>query len=338
MGLFGNSTSQKISRLEQEIASIKNALSAKVDKISGKGLSANDFTNAYKNKLDSIGSEPVESAVVASGDYITPQMYGAKANGWTDDTEAIQKAIDSGKPVFMPHGRYLISKPLIITNKIYWNFYARNATFVYSGEDYAIRILGAENCHVEIGQITAMNGGGIEFYSDNTTEWNQYVSLEFNQIECRTDCIHVEVIGDGWCNENQVYGGRFKAGENGVHVHHDGKNFTNGWKFYNCGIEGVTNGFLFDANEGEICNMVIANARYGESFETVLKTIGFVFDCLWIAPTYITSNIIDCSNQTSRFEILAPIKSIWDGDSIRHRGCIIDGKLMAEKTVYEEVT
>ena len=41
-------------------------------------------------------------------------------------------------------------------------------------------------------------------------------------------------------------------------------------------------------------------------------------------------------NDTSRFEIFAPIRTILDGILIRHRGCIIDGKLMAEKIEYEE--
>ena len=33
---------------------IDTKLAGKVDKVSGKGLSTNDFTNAYKNKLDGI--------------------------------------------------------------------------------------------------------------------------------------------------------------------------------------------------------------------------------------------------------------------------------------------
>ena len=39
--------------------------------------------------------------------YVTPQMYGAKADGTTDDTVAIQSALDSGMPVFFPQGQYL---------------------------------------------------------------------------------------------------------------------------------------------------------------------------------------------------------------------------------------
>lgn len=40
--------------------------------------------------------------------FVTPQMYGAKGDGVNDDTEAIQAAIDSGKPVVFPAASYLV--------------------------------------------------------------------------------------------------------------------------------------------------------------------------------------------------------------------------------------
>lgn len=45
----------------------------------------------------------------AQGDYVTPQMFGAKANGSTNDQPAIASAIATGKPVFFPVGSYLSS-------------------------------------------------------------------------------------------------------------------------------------------------------------------------------------------------------------------------------------
>ncbi len=41
---------------------------------------------------------------------VTPQMFGAKGDGQTDDTLAVQKAIDSGDEVFFPDGTYLLGK------------------------------------------------------------------------------------------------------------------------------------------------------------------------------------------------------------------------------------
>ena len=256
--------------------------------------------------------------------------FGATGDGKADDTTAIQKAIDSDQPVYFPKGIYVVSSPIVINNKIYWSMYARDATFKYTGTEYAFRILSAENCHIEIGQINSMSGGGIEFCGDSIRSWNQYVSLSFNCIECKTDCIHVEVSGDGWSSENQIYGGRFKAGENGVNVLHTGRNYTNGWKFYNCGIEGVKNGFLFNSGKGYINDMVIVNSRYEESYDTILKTEGSVYNCIWIGASTVKKKEIKCSEHTTQFEIIAPIGK--NG----HRGCIINGKLMIEKTQYKE--
>lgn len=49
-----------------------------------------------------------------SADLIaTPQMFGAMADGTHDDTEAIQKALDTANNIFFPNGIYMISYPLI---------------------------------------------------------------------------------------------------------------------------------------------------------------------------------------------------------------------------------
>lgn len=45
-------------------------------------------------------------------DFITPELFGAKGDGKTDDTDAIQAAIDSGKPVKFLNNSYLISRTL----------------------------------------------------------------------------------------------------------------------------------------------------------------------------------------------------------------------------------
>ena len=51
---------------------IKTALSGKVDKVSGKGLSTNDYTTAEKNKLAGIAA--------GANKYVHPS-YTAKTNG-----------------------------------------------------------------------------------------------------------------------------------------------------------------------------------------------------------------------------------------------------------------
>ena len=270
---------------------------------------------------------------------VTPQMYGAVADAYTDDSDAIQEAIDSGKTVYFPPGYYLIAKTIVIHNKKFWNLYAKDAIFEYTGNDFAFRIGMARHCEIEIGDIRAYSGGGVHFIGDSDERWNQYVALKFSCIAAETDCIRAETAGEGWSNENYIFGGRFLAGENGVRLfRRDGEHGLNGWKFYNCGIEGVTNGFLFDAGNGEICNNVVVNPRYGESFETILKTVGIVVDCKWTAPSPILPSFIVASSDTTRFIIDAPIGTYWHmQDTAFIRGAIMDGKLVGERPNFIEV-
>lgn len=52
-------------------------------------------------------------------DYVTPQMFGAKGDGVTDDTQAIQECIDDCYSrgiyrIFFPRGTYLVTSPIVI--------------------------------------------------------------------------------------------------------------------------------------------------------------------------------------------------------------------------------
>ena len=46
----------------------------------------------------------------------TPQQFGAVADGVTDDTAAIQAAIDTGKDVYFPEGTYLVTGAGLVVN------------------------------------------------------------------------------------------------------------------------------------------------------------------------------------------------------------------------------
>lgn len=74
------------------------------------------YTNFHDLNLDWVLNEieklknSIASIKTLSGDAIwaTPQEFGAIADGSTDCTDAFTEALNSGKPVFVPNGRYLV--------------------------------------------------------------------------------------------------------------------------------------------------------------------------------------------------------------------------------------
>lgn len=59
---------QKIDANSKSIANVEMSLGNKVDIVEGKGLSSNDFTTAYKNKIDNLKDSPVLSVNSKTGD------------------------------------------------------------------------------------------------------------------------------------------------------------------------------------------------------------------------------------------------------------------------------
>jgi len=71
--------------------------------------------------------------------YVTPQMYGAVADGITDDTTAIQQALNSGLSVFFPTGTYLTSG-VTISRELKIQFDAAILKAKNSYQDFIIKV------------------------------------------------------------------------------------------------------------------------------------------------------------------------------------------------------
>jgi Pectate lyase superfamily protein len=94
--------------------------------------------------------------------------YGATGNGTTDDTAAIQAAIDSGKDVYLPTGAYLVDPDVGLVVK--------NGTTIF-GEGKANSIIVAkENTGGTIAQLAAYAKGSVIKRAFNPSGTNSYVS------------------------------------------------------------------------------------------------------------------------------------------------------------------
>lgn len=90
-----------------------------------------DIITAMFMRLDSLkdGTGLLDTSLVQSGfpadskavgdalGYITPQLFGAKGDGETDDTAAIQSSIDGSNYIFIPAGTYKITNTITVGSK-----------------------------------------------------------------------------------------------------------------------------------------------------------------------------------------------------------------------------
>ena len=121
-----------------------------------------------------------------SWDYATPQMYGAKADGETDDTDAIQEALNNHKSVFFPEGKYLITSPLVVKSE--------TVMFSDNAYDATIKAVGCDAIHLERGA----SGGvikGIRFVGD---ESNHYCIVFNKNIWWTFERLHITYFGDSY--------------------------------------------------------------------------------------------------------------------------------------------
>lgn len=90
----------------------------------------------------SVAQAWAEEAKILALELVTPQMYGAKADGTTDDSSAIQQAINSGKPVFFPNGTYHIETILELKNNTCLCGASRGAILDYVNQDSSTGEIG----------------------------------------------------------------------------------------------------------------------------------------------------------------------------------------------------
>lgn len=77
-------------------------------------------------------------------DYVTPEMFGAKGDGVTDDTQALQYAFDTGKSVFIPSGKtYITTGNVVGSGVVFGNGFGSKIKAASKEQPYVLKIAGS---------------------------------------------------------------------------------------------------------------------------------------------------------------------------------------------------
>lgn len=140
---------------------ITNALNTKVTKVAGKDLSTNDFTDSYKNKLD--------STVATENDFT--DEYKQKLdnmNDFTDEEKTKLSNIEANAEVNVLEKIYVAGEEQTITNKSV-NLYVDSYMSAYSTNPVQNKIVKA---YID---EHASSGGGSAIYQEYHTDYSGYV-------------------------------------------------------------------------------------------------------------------------------------------------------------------
>ena len=123
--------------------------------------------------------------------YTLPQLYGAVADGVTDDTQAVTDCINNanGKTVFFPSGTYLIDFDAIVLSNIKLLGENENATIIKQRNKNKPFAIVERNVEISDLSILAAN-------NDIDTPVFNFIMYNGNRYDCRYHNIHdVKVIG-----------------------------------------------------------------------------------------------------------------------------------------------
>ena len=279
------------------------------------------------------------------GEKINVKQVGAKGNGTDDDITAINKALEKidEYPIYFPKGNYLVSSSIIMdySRQDYVNFDCSDATITYTGSDYAFVCSGMSYSRFKFGKIVALSGGCIKWHAetgDIDGNWSQYNEVSFVELKALTNCFYVTRT-NGWITEFSVTGGQVTSGAYGIYMEIDSTTVgssINGFKFYNVGIEGVTNGIKLDAHSNNISNIYFLYPRtaefYQSQYEKLLTTVGNVDSCVFDSYYVFDMDKTTISATTNYFKITGTARYRGHGTSVYTTykgGTIIGGLFVA---------
>lgn len=164
-------------------------------------LSNTEYWMVYA-QMGKVFEELSEKIAQTIGQTVTPQMYGAVGDGKNDDGSAFEQALNSGKNVYVPAGRYKIGRVLTIPSgvKMYGDSVIskytamvengdKNADAFDSGKDSILVFEGLEEC-IRYGMKTELSGLAIS--GGNSCQYG--VVPDLNVITQESGCVFRDLL------------------------------------------------------------------------------------------------------------------------------------------------
>ena len=265
-----------------------------------------DMIKAQLDKSTTVedGSLTYEKLVTGTLGFVTPQMFGAKADGVTDDYDAIQQALDNWNNIYFPKGDYKISSTLKPRSNTHIVFSPDASLSVYDGSRPSHGLMSLHdvtnvtiNCNGADWDAGAHNGmqvAGKSVVNSHIIDLRKCKDITIMNANMHGSLNTKDgiVLYDGVANENiKILGGKiYDTGRNSISII-NGKNvLIEGVELSDnfggapyCGID-VEKNTYGNANENiVICNCYIHNNNRGMSVvagkNVIVEGCYFVDNC-----------------------------------------------------------
>lgn len=256
---------ETVDGLKNSVEDVKNSLGEIVDAVNSIQRQLNDKLgvgdDVSSNTVTASGSDTARELADRFADVINVKDFGAKGDMETDDTAAIQAAIDHGRIdkrlVFLPSGTYLISSPIIV--------YKNTTILGASLYNTIIKLKDNSNCNVietyKFSSFYATGGDNVSDYPDLPVNFSiENITIDGNRNKNYNGIASQANTGCGIL----IYGRSFIV--NNIFIHDcAGNGFHSALRHRSINHEADT---IDDFNKSYITNIFVK----GTSFE------GFIFE------------------------------------------------------------
>lgn len=304
-------------------------------------VNTGDFSGAITSlteRINAVDEELEEFKPTAINDYATPQMYGAKGDGVTDDTEAIQQCIRENPITHIPCGTYIISDTIEIPERHEVHMQGHVETFLTTLMDRIdTSMFTVIKCNTDVTMFELNNGSKIYdgvIWGEGTTK--------VMHVDIGTKEISNIVLTCGILGSSTV--------ENNIGIHFDGSTGTTGYlciSTFDCAIAWFDKAYFFDRPTGAA--PWITFLKFGGNFFNNRKGItnnftnygfsggGSIYECM-VSGGYIESEdaIFDITGDNNYVDIkvsdIGPTHNQKYALDISHiyGGCVIVNDIFAD--------